>query len=52
MDVEGDFAVLRAGGDQKIFGVEPLLELFQNGTAFGDRLDQKILRARERVVDR
>ena len=52
MDVEGDLAVLRAGGDQKIFGVEPLLQLFQNRTAFGDRLDQKISGARKRVVDR
>ena len=41
MDVEGDLAVLGAGGDQKIFGVEPLLELLEHGTAFSDRLDRK-----------
>ena len=51
VDVEGDLAVLRAGGDQKIFRVEALFQPFQNGTALGHRLNQKIFCARERIVD-
>ena len=52
MDVESDFAVLGAGGDQEIFRVEPLFQLLEHRTTFSDRLDQKIFRARKRVVDR
>jgi hypothetical protein len=52
VDVEDDLSVLRAGGDQEILRVEALFQLFQNRTALGHRLNQKILCARKRVVDR
>ena len=52
MNVEGHLAVLGAGGDQEVFGIEPCFELFQHRTALGDRLDQEIARARKRLIDR
>src|SRR4051794_13158600 len=52
MNVQGDFAILRAGRNQKVFRAKPQFQLFQNWPTLGNRLNQEISGARERVVDR
>ncbi len=52
VNVEGHLAVLGAGGNQEVFGVEPLLELLQHRPALGDRFDQEIARAWKGLIYR